>query len=161
MQRLLDRSLRGAIVRAIGQPEESVDTPLVAYARTKLGGLQGMPFGWDGGEAPPVTEMAARRLLRILAYVSHEDTVFPALTPDFEGGVVAEWRAGRQHLVLEVDADGVAFVTAVNEAGETEISADLNFDQELYRRLRSFDEMLLRMSKRVEMINPNWRSLFA
>ncbi|MFK0015018.1 hypothetical protein [Streptomyces sp. NPDC091027] len=92
--------------------------------------------------------------------MSDDETVFPAIMPDFDGGVVAEWRAGKRHLAFEVDSFGQAGLSIRAKDGKCTLTVDLNFDQTLYSHLRSFTDALDSLSTHVRMVNPNWSTAY-
>lgn len=122
--------------------------------------LREMPNGWDGEDAPPASEKSQKRMLRVIRAISSDETVFPTLVPDYEGGIVAEWRAGQQSISIEVDVDGSAWAYATDEEGREILSTLLSFDQSVYVSIRFLSEVLASMSRRVSRLNPGWRSCF-
>ncbi|MFH8902057.1 hypothetical protein ACH4HG_37605 [Streptomyces coeruleorubidus] len=79
---------------------------------------------------------------------------------DYEGGVSAEWRAGKQKAAVEIDADGEAYLYVTDCRGDQLLAEQLPMRQEAYAQIRLLKHELGEMSSRVERVNPAWRSLF-
>ncbi|WP_157879719.1 hypothetical protein [Streptomyces yangpuensis] len=131
-----------------------------AYAERQLKDLTSLPDGWDGEDAPPVSPMAAKRVMRLIRAITDSNSVFPTLVTDYEGGVTAEWRSGRQRVAIEIDSTGEAYLYANDPEGNSVLEDLVPFNQEAYRKVRIARNELSRMSARVSRINPNWRCLF-
>jgi hypothetical protein len=102
------------------------------------------------GEAPPTTT-ARRRLLSTLREAIAADSVYPSVSDDGEGGLIAEWRAGDRRLQLDVTAEGEELVTVRLRNGPV-----------LYRGssvlyLRSY---LRDLTSYINDVNPGWQRLF-
>ncbi|MFF4686314.1 hypothetical protein [Streptomyces sp. NPDC001307] len=157
-QALEDTTLRSAVA-AVGL--EALPLPRVLqYAQRKLDELAALPIGWDGEDAPPSTPAACKRMMRLLRAVTDDVSVYPTLVTDYEGGVSAEWRAGKQKAAIEIDADGEAYLYVTDRRGDQVLAEKLPMGQEAYVQIRSLKYELAEMSSRVERVNPAWRSLF-
>jgi hypothetical protein len=130
------------------------------YVESKFSKLAQLPENWDDEGAPPPSKAAANRLRRLLRVTLTEGSVYPVIAPDFDGGLSAEWLAGKQRVAIDIDCDGMAYVYASDSFGNTVISAALSFGEEQYQTLRSLREVLARLSARIERVNPGWRGSF-
>lgn len=101
-----------------------------------------------------------RQLKDILDALGRISTVYPFIADDGDGGVFAEWKAGRQRIEIAVEQDSTAYIS-VSDNGETvwflefDPSEKLSFDE--IQRLRQIVE---RHSVIVSRVNPQWRRLF-
>ncbi|MBO4162034.1 hypothetical protein [Micromonospora antibiotica] len=95
-------------------------------------------------------------MFEFLQKVSDRRTVFPFLSPDGEGGVLAEWHARKQRIEIEVDGDGNGLFYASDADGREVLAGEVSPQSE--HKLR---RLLLDLSVRVDLENPTWRALFA
>ncbi|MFH9498861.1 hypothetical protein ACH4L9_25860 [Streptomyces globisporus] len=158
-QELEDTTLRSAADAAVGVDNFSA-SHVLRYARQKVAELAALPVGWDGEEAPPSSSAACTRILRLLRATTSQASVYPTLVTDYEGGISAEWRAGKQKAAIEIDAAGEAYLYVTNQQGDELLADQLPMGQEAYALIRIFRHELSEMSSRVEKVNPAWRSLF-
>ncbi|MEV7322830.1 hypothetical protein [Streptomyces sp. NPDC093970] len=157
-QALEDTTLRAASA-SVGL--EVLPAPqALQYAEQKMHELTALPVGWDGDDAPPTTLAACKRMMRLLRAVTDGASVYPTLVTDYEGGISAEWRAGKQKAAIEVDADGEAYLYVTDCRGDQVLAERLIASQDAYALIRTFGRELSEMSSRVERVNPAWRSLF-
>lgn len=120
--------------------------PAVQYAEQQLRALK--EHCAEIGE--PLPGAADEGMRRILHAVSDARTVFPSISTDGEGALIAEWRWDRFVLELTVEADGADSVE-VREIGKP--ARSLRGPADLRRRL-------VLVTAVVERKNPQWRKLF-
>lgn len=121
--------------------------PAYRYARGQLARLAA-EHSVTGLEAP--SDVAYHRMLHALRDVLAEDSVFPTMSIDDDGGIIAEWRIGNHSLEIDVDPEGgFSFTTRLNgrrlSGGQSQTP--------LRKIIRD-------VSAIVAQVNPNWRSLF-
>ncbi|MER7736095.1 hypothetical protein ABTX80_34980 [Streptomyces erythrochromogenes] len=146
---------------AVIEQADSADQPDPwTHAERQLADLTSLPHGWDGGDAPPVSPKAGKRVMRLVRAVTDYQSVFPTLVTDYEGGVTAEWRSGKQRVAIEVESTGEAYLYAISPEGKSILEDAVSFNQDAYRKIRIARKEISRMSARVSRINPNWRCLF-
>jgi hypothetical protein len=148
---LLGSGYGSGVRRAKDSPYE-----LVRYAQPRLHALRNLRSNWDGEGGEAATTDAIIAMDEILKKVADRRTVFPYLSPDGEGGVLAEWHAKEQKIEIEVDAVGEANFYATDQAGKTVLEDGVNPTTEWKLR-----RLLLDLSARVDRENPTWRDLFA
>lgn len=129
---------------------------LIRYVKPRLHEMRNLVPGWDGEHGKPSTTNAILSMFEILQKVSDRRTVFPYLSPDGEGGVLAEWHARKQKIEVEIDAEGSAFYYATDQEGRELLEGAVTPQTE--HKLR---RLLLDLSARVDQENPLWRELFA
>lgn len=129
---------------------------LINYAGSKLSELRSLPDDWDNEGGKAVSADALISMHEVLGRVVERTTVFPFLSPNGEGGVLAEWHAGSQKIEIEVEADGTAYTYATDNQGK--VVLDTNVSRETIKALR---HILRVLSERVDEENPKWREMFS
>jgi hypothetical protein len=89
-------------------------------------------------------------MLHALRSVLAEDSVYPTMSIDEDGGIIAEWRIGDYSLEVDVAPDGV-FSYTVREKGKRVAGG---------RSQTPLRKFIRDISAVVANVNPNWRSLF-
>lgn len=106
----------------------------------------------------PATPEAVSRALRLLVSISKPSSVYPSIVPDGDGGISIAWIAGKQMLVIDIEADGQSgYARATNSAGQTILNFEFGRDVASKRLGQALD----RLSARVSSVNPHWRNLYA
>ena len=100
------------------------------------------------------------RLYRALMHVCDENTVYPHVAPDGEGGVVATWFAG--DLMIEIACDSQLRLEFVKQDGEDGLRRAINLGSaaSLAASLRDVRNELRKLTELVNTRNPSWRKLF-
>ncbi|MER7768225.1 hypothetical protein [Kitasatospora sp. NPDC096140] len=130
---------------------------LQTYISAKLQQLRTLPEGWDGGSGRAVAQAVTHQAYRVLDHLTTSRSVFPFLTPTDDGGVLAEWRAGRERIEVEFSPDDPPYGFAAGSDGITRIDEYLNSSTSLAKTKR----LLEVLSGRVWAENPTWRTLFS
>lgn len=107
------------------------------------------------GELVSSQSSAREELRRILHAILKDDSAYPTLSATEDAGVMAQWRAGRSYLAIEISS-GMSSYTY----------ADLN--GVLVRNFVTsghLDSLIIRadlqqFSQELDQINPNWRDYF-
>lgn len=102
-------------------------TPLPTWAgdaEQQLQLLVELPRGWDGRRAEPVTELAVKTVVLVLAEVMAGGTPSPQYFPLPDGGLQVEWHAGGHDIEVEVEGDGSLHVLSAEPEG-TAVDAEL------------------------------------
>lgn len=128
-------------------PEWPVAAPAYRYARGQLVRLAAEHV--EAGLEPP-SAVAYHRMLDALRAVLAEDSVFPTMSIDEDGGIIAEWRIADYSLEVDADPDG-RFSYTVRQHGKRIGGGQ---SQTPLRK------MIRDVSAVVAHVNPNWRSLF-
>ncbi|MGW1768707.1 hypothetical protein ACWCQL_32285 [Streptomyces sp. NPDC002073] len=142
----------------VGEREIESKLELQMYVSDKLREMRRLPRGWDGGEAPPVSQEVTQSAYRTLERVSDFRTVFPFVTPGDEGSVLMEWRAGRERLELEFFPDEVPYIHYIDSEGRVRINGPWGSGGIGYSEVRRSLKML---SSRIWVANPGWKKLFS
>ncbi len=112
---------------------------------------------WDP-TVNPITEAACGRAHKILWAMGKPTSVYPAISPDSDGGVSISWRAGLSSISIDVDSDGSSgYVHITNDSGREVLSFE--FGERL--SAKKLGQALDRLSTRVQYPNPAWRNLFS
>lgn len=92
---------------------------------------------------------------QVLSAVVDDNSAYATISSDGEGGLIAQWRAGRSYLAVEIGDDGWSVTQAdsngrlvLNEAGASSVP------------LRAARGALLRFTRDLTAVNPDWRSNF-
>lgn len=141
------RSGSGQMVEHPHGPEWPVAVPAYRYARGQLARLV-VEHEEAGLEAP--SAIAYVRMLHLLRAVLAEDSVFPTMSADEEGGIIAEWRIANYSLEVDIDPNGRFSYTIRHEGRRTGGG----------RSQTPLRKMIRDVSAVVAHVNPNWRSLF-
>lgn len=129
-------------------PEWSLSAvPAYRYAQAQLRRLSAEHVDANLSEPTP---RASRRMLHILREVLAEDSVYPTMSADDEGGLIAEWHIGDSSLEIDVDPTG-AFSYTVRKEGKRVLGGQSQTP--LRKIIRDISALVAR-------VNPNWRSLF-
>lgn len=128
-------------------PEWPVAVPAYRYARGQLARLAAEHV--EAGLETP-SDIAYHRMLHGLRAVLAEDSVFPTMSIDEEGGIIAEWRIADYSLEVDVAPDG-RFSYTVRQQGKR-VGGGLS-ETPLRKLIRDISAI-------VAHVNPNWRSLF-
>jgi hypothetical protein len=128
-------------------PEWPVAVPAYRYARGQLARAAAEHVA-EGLEAP--SDVAYHQMLHALRAVLAEDSVFPTMSIDEEGGIIAEWRIADYSLEVDVAPDG-RFSYTVRQQGKRVGGG---------RSQTPLRKMIRDVSAVVAHVNPNWRSLF-
>lgn len=128
-------------------PEWPVAVPAYRYARSQLARLTS-EHAEAGLQGP--SDVAYHRMLHRLRAVLAEDSVFPTMSIDEDGGILAEWRFADYSLEVDVDPDG-QFSYTLRQDGERVGGG---------RSETPLRKMIRDVSAIVAHVNPNWRSLF-
>lgn len=134
----------------------STKLELQLYTSSKLQELRSLEVGWDGGHADSVSQGVTHQVYRILDQLADSRSVYPFLTPTSEGGVLAEWRAGKERLEIEFTPGEAPYVYAVNVDGELRIDGHLGEKGIAAEARRALKDLSLR----VWTSNPAWKRLF-
>lgn len=102
-----------------------------------------------GQEVP--SALAKVRFLSVLRDVLAADSVYPSVSLDADGSLIAEWRAGPRRIDIEVSAEGEETFT-VRTRGQQPSYVGPSIAR-LRRHLRD-------LSTTTNAQNPRWRSLF-
>lgn len=129
-------------------PAWPVAVPAYLYARGQLARLA-TEHAVAALEAP--SDVAYHRMLHVLRAVLSEDSVFPTMSIDEEGGILAEWRIGDYSLEIDVDPSGQPSYTLRKEGRRVGGGQSETPLRKLIRDISAF----------VVHVNPNWRSLFS
>lgn len=120
----------------------------VAFARHALDQLErDLEIVGEVGIAPVARGVMSGVLRECLA----NDSVYPAIADDADGGLAADWRANLRRISIEVDAEGDLLFSVHGEKGQL-LYRGTSLTQ-LRRHLRDFTAY-------VNSVNPSWRSLF-
>lgn len=139
--------LKAAVAAHRHDAEWPAPMPAYDYARSQLASLiqQHTEVGLAIPNAATVGQMG-----RVLRDVLAEDSIYPTLSIDEDGGLVAEWHVGTYSLEVDI-APNAVFSYTVRQEG---------------RRLgrgtsrTPLRKMIRDLSTIVSTANPNWRSLF-
>lgn len=118
------------------------------HAKRELAGLD-VQLAQSGQSGP--TRTSRMRMLQILRDVLANDSVYPSISDDGEGGLVAEWRAGRRRIDIYVSDSGDFLFRVRNKGGATIYNGTSTLH--LRRHLRDLTAI-------VNAINPGWRRFF-
>lgn len=121
--------------------------PAYDYARSQLRTLQQQHADLD---LPPTAPEANSRMVRLLRDVLAEDSVYPTMSIDEDGGIIAEWRASVFSLEIDVDPDGTASFTLRRDGLKIGSGKSVT---PLRKIIRDFSAV-------VAKANPNWKALF-
>jgi hypothetical protein len=128
-------------------PEWPVAVPAYRFARGQLARLTTEHL--EAGLEKP-SDIAYHRMLHVLRSVLSEDSVYPTMSIDQDGGVIAEWHIAHYALEVDVAPDG-GFVYTVRQKGKR-VGGGTS-QTPLRKVIRDVSTM-------VAHLNPNWRSLF-
>lgn len=128
-------------------PEWPVAVPAYRYSRGQLSRMAA-EHSETGLGAP--SDIAYHRMLHVLRSVLAEDSVFPTMSIDEDGGIIAEWRIANYSLEVDVAPDG-AFSYTLRDKGKRVGGG--HSETPLRKMIRD-------VSAVVAHVNPNWRSLF-
>ncbi|MGW0908152.1 hypothetical protein [Streptomyces sp. NPDC002853] len=134
----------------------STKLELQMYVSSKLCEFRTLEAGWDGGHAGPVTQSITHQAYRILDQLTDSRSVYPFLTPTIEGGILSEWRAGKERLEIEFSPGETPYVYAVSVDGAVRIDDYLGGGRVASDAKRALREISLR----VWASNPTWKRLF-
>jgi len=129
---------------------------LQTYVTSKLKELRCLELGWDGAQAGPVTQKVTHEVYRTLDQVTEARSVYPFVTPTAEGGILAEWRAGKERIEIEFTPNDDPYVYVVDSDGVTQVDGYLRERGTLLGVRRALKEI----SQRVWATNPTWKRLF-
>lgn len=142
------RSVPTALRRATGKWSPSATTEAYDYARV---GLRRAQAQVEAAGYSNATAVAANAMLFTLRDVLSDDSVYPTISIDEEGGVTAEWHAGALTLEVDVDPHGAMEWSLRGKTGQ--VAHTGKSTTPLRRILRD-------LSAFVADANPNWRALF-
>ncbi len=128
-------------------PEWLVAVPAYLHGRSQLARVTTEHL--EAGLKAP-SDIAYHRMLHVLRAVLAEDSVFPTMSIDDDGGIIAEWRIANYALEVDVDPSG-SFSYTVRHDG-LRVSGGRS-ETPLRKTIRD-------VSAVVAHVNPNWRSLF-
>jgi hypothetical protein len=100
----------------------------------------------------------ANLYLRVLGKIMESDTIYPFMTPDYEGGMVFEWSAGVSLIELDIEVSGEYFLLHTVDS-QAPIIQQRGRVSEL--DIPSLKALLSDFSRQVSAHNPAWRELFA
>ena len=92
---------------------------------------------------------------RILKASLRDESAYATITPDGDGGLLAQWRAGRSYLTIEISPSEAAF-TYSNANGKLEVN-EVTTGQLDARRIKA---ALAKFTAELVEANPHWRKLF-
>lgn len=121
--------------------------PAYVYARAQLVRLRAEHRSLG---LPIPNKVASTRMLTVLKSVLAEDSVYPTLSIDDEGGIVAEWHVGPYSLEIDVSPEGVFTYTIRQDGRRVSVGKSQTPLRKLIRDLSAV----------VRRVNPNWRSAF-
>lgn len=119
-------------------------SPVVDWAESLLNRL-----------ATEVNRDAERSFIQHLRSLADQNTVFPSIASDEDGGIVAVWRSGPLSLQIDVDGFDRFYVVARDRAS--------GMHREWFESPFPTDAVrahLASLSKRTRAINPSWRALY-
>jgi hypothetical protein len=94
-------------------------------AREILENLAGLPIGWDGYDADPLTRESAQEALTFLAYHLGDDAILPEMTP-IHGGIQLEWHRSSIDLEIELrSSEWTGFYRDGDDQWEGELGSNL------------------------------------
>ncbi|KRE42833.1 hypothetical protein ASG74_10720 [Knoellia sp. Soil729] len=99
---------------------------------------------------------AAVRFLRVLRQIQKPEHVFPHITADEEGEIIALWSASKMSLELAIPAEGDAYLRMTDHDGSEIVVGFFR-----WLPLLETSNFLSDLSDLVVQSNPRWRSLFA
>jgi len=126
-----------------GEPLErpsfyTVPPASLAYAKQQL-------YESSGG-----TQQARNQMLHSLREILNADSVFPTISVDEDGGVLAEWHFGDTWLEIDADPTGkMSYAVRVNGTRRNVRSS-----------MEHVSSLLEVLSDAAKKQNPNWRSMF-
>lgn len=101
------------------------------------------------------------RLRRFFAQFANDDSLFPALADDGDGGVFAEWRSAGWRLEVGIEADGVAYACASGPDGAEIFSIEYTSPDEAdSTSSRALRNLLRHMTRLANDSNPDWKRLY-
>ena len=104
-----------------------------------------LPEKWDGEYARPISEIAAKTAAMIAYVVSGDHADLAQFFPTPNGGIQVEWFVDGNELEIEIDENGNAYVTSVDNKGR------ILFEHEF--RLREAS-ILRKIEQEVERLSP-------
>lgn len=103
-----------------------------------------------------VVDRSARvEMERILKASLRDASAYATITPDGDGGLLAQWRAGRSYLTIEINQGEAAF-TYANADGKLEVN-EVTVSQLDARPIKA---ALAKFTTELVEANPQWRKLF-
>lgn len=147
------------LVNVSGDPKN--DT---AVERSAIGDVQVHNEGFEYAVAR-ITELlndglarpgTAVRFLRVLRRIQSPDHVFPHISADEDGELIAFWSADKMSLELSVPSEGDVYLRMTDRDGREVVVGFFRWLPNA--EVRGF---LSRLSRVVALSNPRWRRLFA
>lgn len=105
------------------------------------------------------TYKMVNHLLILLGRVMGEGSVYPAITPDGEGGVSFEWSSQDWLIELDLIADG-SYILVRRRGGGVNGHATVSHGRIKQMPIPYLRSLINDYSKFVELRNPNWRLNF-
>lgn len=113
------------------------------------------------GQESSVSTEALETMKRALIRIGRDGSLFPHIDEDGDGGIVAEWVAAGDRIEIGVEADGSLYLL-VAIGRRTVINNDFPGLSSSNPALRDeVSKALEQLTRRVNINNPNWRSLFS
>jgi hypothetical protein len=101
------------------------------------------------------------KLRRMIALCASDDSLFPNVSDDGDGGVFSEWRAAGWHLEMGLEADSEPYAHATDDQGQTIFSYDIELaDAVDPRAIRKIRNLLRHLTRLANSQNPDWKSLY-
>jgi hypothetical protein len=132
-------------------PQPEVRPWYVDLTERELNRLIDLGEGWDGGRARAVTLPALRTTVEVLARLLTQQSPRPQFFPLPDGGIQVEWLVAGNSVVIEVDAQGEAYVLATTSK-DSEV-ADGIISRQTPELMRSVAKFLSALSNHVEKAN--------
>lgn len=146
LAKLVDDPWAGAAYRA--------ESDFMAYASARLHELG--KTDWPEAGYKRISRTVIEQTRTILRAVQGEDSVYPSIAPDGEGGAMLYWRVAKASIEIDVEADGTRYARVTDSSGKVVLDVD-RIDVEVTRTLR---KSLATLSSSVGTANPNWRAAF-
>lgn len=95
------------------------------------------------------------KMIDLLTRILVEGSAYPTLSLDEYGYAYAEWRAGKSHIYIDIDQDGIVFLYTDMEGNLREnLFSKAVLDPVAPR------QALEKFTADIEALNPHWRSFF-
>lgn len=143
---LSDEDRRTNVGASLSRPGEK---PIVTYTRRLLlevGAVEGTGLTFE----------RIHLLCRLIDRISTHETIFPAITPDFEGGISLEWSSGALLIELSIESNGTYALFA-----EGVSSSSIHHEGDVHdMSLPSLKALIARFTDEISTRNPDWREHF-
>ncbi|MGW5740777.1 hypothetical protein [Amycolatopsis sp. NPDC003861] len=96
----------------------------------------------------------------LLRHVGDDGTLFPYISADDDGGLIAEWVVGEQRIEIGVARDGSFYLIILSD-GKIEINVDHASAEGAEVDLATVRKLLNILTRKVNVQNPDWRRIFS